>query len=175
MAPSTPASPAEKATMSTRPKPIRPSEMAASITTSADGQGRSPPDTPSAKRPREPALGLPVVEGEVLRLVAHDAGEELGQDGVAGDVREALVADQRGELVDGAPGHVHADEVGPEHGDHGGRARLRPLEQVLARTGSRRDRMPGGREEAGERAAVEGLLVEPAGEEGHLGAVHGAR
>src|SRR6266446_2567750 len=48
MAPSTPASPAEKAMMSTRPKPIRPSEMAASITTSADGQGRNLPDTPSA-------------------------------------------------------------------------------------------------------------------------------
>jgi len=36
--------------------------------------------------------------------------------------------------------------------------------------------MPGGGEEAGERAAVEGLLVKPAGEEGrHLGVIHGAR
>src|SRR5438045_3103917 len=84
-------------------------------------------------RAREPALGLPVVEGEMPRLVAHDAGEELAQDGVAGYLGEALVADQRGELVDRAPGHVHADEVGPEPGDHGGRPGLGPLEDVLPR------------------------------------------
>ena len=41
-----------KATISTRPKPTRCSEIAARRTTSADGQGKRPPEIPTARRSR---------------------------------------------------------------------------------------------------------------------------
>src|SRR6266404_5226961 len=107
MAPSTPASPAEKATMSTRPKPIRPSEMVASITTSADGHGRSPPDTPSAKRLRQPErvrrevrvavvmAGIPVVVVMVARVIAERDREARAHERGADADHEERLAEAR--------------------------------------------------------------------------------
>ena len=46
------ASPRLNATTSSNPKATRPSAIDPSITTSADGQGRMPPETPSASSPR---------------------------------------------------------------------------------------------------------------------------
>ena len=64
-------------------------------------------------RPLQPDLGLPIVEKEVPGLVAHDPFEQVGQDGVVGDGGQSPVPRQRGQLVDGAPRHVHRAEVGP--------------------------------------------------------------
>src|SRR5262249_55923371 len=48
------ASPRLNVTISSSPKATRWSEIAARSTTSADGQGRSPPETPTAKSERKP-------------------------------------------------------------------------------------------------------------------------
>ncbi len=53
----TDASPIVKAIISNKPNPIRCKEIAANKTTSAEGQGKIPPDTSSAKScPRLPAI-----------------------------------------------------------------------------------------------------------------------
>ena len=55
------ASPALNARISSSPNATRWSEIAASRTTSADGHGRSPPETPTAKSERRlgPVPGTP--------------------------------------------------------------------------------------------------------------------
>src|SRR5262249_23144007 len=124
----------------------------------------------------EAALGLLEVEREVTGLVADDAGEEIVQDRVILGGGEELVAGERRQLVDRAPGHVHGDEVGPRLRQQRRRRRLDALGEARARATALRRRMAGGVEEAAERAAVERLLVEPAGEERRdLGLVERAR
>ena len=54
----------------------------------------------------QPLPRLPVVEREVPCFIAHDASQQFGQDGMSGDLGESAVGGERGELVDGSPGHV---------------------------------------------------------------------
>jgi hypothetical protein len=54
----TPASPRLKATTRTMPRAARCMDTAASRRTSADGQGKSPPETPSPSRDRQ-VIGEP--------------------------------------------------------------------------------------------------------------------
>ena len=61
------ASPALKARISSSPKATRCSEIAASRTTSADGQGSRPPETPTANSERKLRALLAVVVVMVVR------------------------------------------------------------------------------------------------------------
>jgi stage V sporulation protein SpoVS len=56
------ARPRLKTTMSRRPKPIRCKAIAPNMTTSAEGQGSNPPETPSASKLRQ-VTGLPSAPG----------------------------------------------------------------------------------------------------------------
>jgi hypothetical protein len=110
------------------------------------------------------------------RLVLHDAGEELGQDRMTGHRGQPVVAGERRQLVDRSPRHVHGDEVRPALGQERRAERAEVLggTHVRAPAGDRLHAR--GVEEARQGAAVEGLLVEPAGEEGgDLRIVDGAR
>ena len=73
-------------------------------------------DLPGAGVGGQARLGLGAVEGEVAALVLDHLGQHLVQDGVRAAPLEHVVAGQRGELVDRAPGHVQGDEVAHQHG-----------------------------------------------------------
>ena len=141
-------------------------------------------DRPRLLRPREAHLRLRPVEREVPPLVLDDRLEELDQDGVLGLRDDPVVPRQRAELVHGAPGHVHGDEITeqrrPEQRPHVGDVSLRPElppdplvpvdaggERVVSR-----DVFEGGMqsiprlsEEAAERLPVPELLVAPTRQE----------
>jgi len=126
--------------------------------------------------PSEPRLRLVVIEAEVAGLVADDASEEVDEHRVRRELGESLVAGERGELVDGAPDHVHGGKVRPcaRQDAHG--LLLEPTDQVPPRALSHDRRMTRCGEEARERPPVERLLVEPARQERcHLGIVDDAR